>query len=391
MTRLDLFTALIILSLTSLVFVMYIYKIINTSKGKFKGLGYIMYGFLGYALGTFLITFRDFIPFNIYLSVILGNFISIYGAMNLTFGIKKLFGYHESIKIYTVFLLLVFSATYYFAVIDDNISARIIVMSFAIAILFFHTALAIYSRIKSENKNYLYSLIYIMIIFSAVFIARMILAFINYYQIGDFLSYHIDTIFQIAITLALFTVFIDIIVIINKILFNEIENKLEENQDLVSKLELITKVDYLTGLYNRKSLEEKANLLIEECTKEGKSFQYIFIDLDSFKDVNDLYGHHFGDQVLIHFGELLKNKAKYVYRFGGDEFIIILEDALVNAEDLIEAIKNQCLLCENQFAFQPVFSYGIHRWQAGETYTDLMNTTDLMMYQNKKDSKVTTT
>ncbi len=84
--------------------------------------------------------------------------------------------------------------------------------------------------------------------------------------------------------------------------------------------------DHLTGLFNRRQLDRymRSNIL----STEGALLGGLMIDLDCFKKINDVYGHDAGDQALVYTSELLKKtfrKNDFIARYGGDEFIIIME------------------------------------------------------------------
>lgn len=97
------------------------------------------------------------------------------------------------------------------------------------------------------------------------------------------------------------------------------------------KLLRIASTDMLTGLYNRQSFFSTINKLIEQqknCT-ERKAICLFYIDLDNFKYYNDTFGHNIGDSVLIWFGEILRSligKNDFAIRYGGDEFLLLLND-----------------------------------------------------------------
>lgn len=102
--------------------------------------------------------------------------------------------------------------------------------------------------------------------------------------------------------------------------------------------------DYLTGLYNRRKLEELMEEYIER-TEEGRKFAAIMMDLDNFKRINDTLGHTTGDVALSETARLLKRSVRSgdaVARFGGDEFFILLDmDAEDSLEDIIKRIENE--------------------------------------------------
>ncbi len=85
--------------------------------------------------------------------------------------------------------------------------------------------------------------------------------------------------------------------------------------------------DPLTGLANRRLLEDRMYQLAAMCERSGSGFEIFYVDLDAFKPVNDNYGHAVGDQLLVEVGQRLENQVRQsdtVARVGGDEFIILI-------------------------------------------------------------------
>lgn len=81
--------------------------------------------------------------------------------------------------------------------------------------------------------------------------------------------------------------------------------------------------DELTGIYNRRYLLNRLEALMMPDGFEGE-FSLCFIDVNNFKAINDTYGHHIGDEVLIEIGKLLQKHFDICGRFGGDEFLGVL-------------------------------------------------------------------
>ena len=113
-----------------------------------------------------------------------------------------------------------------------------------------------------------------------------------------------------------------------------------------SQLKKVANSDILTGVANRLALEEYINVL--ESKPEGLSETcVIVIDIDNFKFVNDQYGHIAGDQVITMIADQLKHNVRasdLIVRYGGDEFLVVIESIEMNAAKAIaESIRSGIL------------------------------------------------
>ena len=144
------------------------------------------------------------------------------------------------------------------------------------------------------------------------------------------------------------------------------------------------KFDSLTGLHNRYALQEQIERLIEE----GRTFTLMFSDLDGFKEINDQFGHHMGDELLQHIGKRLRTALlpnEYAGRLGGDEFIVVAEHG--DDEMLTERLR--------RLVYRPPYymagtlvevhaSIGIVRFpEHGKKLKHLLSNADLAMYRAK--------
>jgi diguanylate cyclase (GGDEF)-like protein len=116
-------------------------------------------------------------------------------------------------------------------------------------------------------------------------------------------------------------------------------------------LKLATK-DALTGLNNRSQFNDMLSQKLENCRRYQRPFSLMLLDLDNFKQVNDNYGHKVGDDVLKEFSQVLCSSIRgtdSVFRFGGDEFSLIIEDTefttnKVVAERIMHLVRNSSLM-----------------------------------------------
>jgi diguanylate cyclase (GGDEF)-like protein/PAS domain S-box-containing protein len=166
--------------------------------------------------------------------------------------------------------------------------------------------------------------------------------------------------------------------------------KLLENQ-----LENLAHYDVLTNLPNRSLLEDRLGLALAYAKREKKMLAVMFVDLDLFKEINDLYGHEVGDLVLKQVALRLSacvRESDTVARLGGDEFIILLpmidaeDDAILVANKIVQAIAQPVIT--TQASLHVTSSIGIAMYpQHGKDEKLLMINADMAMYQSKRNGK----
>jgi len=133
----------------------------------------------------------------------------------------------------------------------------------------------------------------------------------------------------------------------------ELRTEMTKSESLQAKLEFEALHDSLTGLTNRKYLFRELERLSSKSTRTDVKVFVIYIDLDDFKPINDNYGHHCGDELLVEVANRLTASVREydtVSRLGGDEFVILIDDGLTEldleilASRILNAIKEPILL-----------------------------------------------
>jgi len=168
----------------------------------------------------------------------------------------------------------------------------------------------------------------------------------------------------------------------------ELENQLREKNQL---LEYMSYHDTLTNLPNRRLLEEFAEKMLTLAKRENKPLSILFMDLDRFKPINDVYGHQMGDEVLKLVAKRLEKfgrSSDTISRYGGDEFVILAydcskQDATALAERLVKAIEEPMKI--DQLTLQLSASVGIATFpEDGGELTKLIRLADERLYMAKK-------
>lgn len=152
--------------------------------------------------------------------------------------------------------------------------------------------------------------------------------------------------------------------------------------------------DGLTGILNRLHFEQTARRLFETAHQSKRSLCAIMIDIDHFKFFNDHYGHAFGDKILISFAGVLKENVRdrdLVGRYGGDEFILFLPETSYNSASLIVSrITNRWKMPISYRDNTDIclsFSFGIAEAKDSDSYEDLIEKADSIMYADKRRKK----
>ncbi len=165
-----------------------------------------------------------------------------------------------------------------------------------------------------------------------------------------------------------------------------------ENSQLYARAEKKARVDELTGLYNRRSLDEMIDSEISRHGRYGGAFSLAILDLDSLKSYNDTYGHLAGDGLLKTVGSNIKaavRTADYAFRYGGDEFAVLLpqtsiDDALMVLERVREKIGNGV----DSSKINVTASVGVACWpDDGISHTDIIASADVTLYRAKRNGR----
>jgi diguanylate cyclase (GGDEF)-like protein/PAS domain S-box-containing protein len=154
--------------------------------------------------------------------------------------------------------------------------------------------------------------------------------------------------------------------------------------------------DALTGLYNRRYLEEILDREVRRASRATQSLGVLMIDLDHFKSFNDTYGHDAGDAVLREIAVSLTKGIRaedFVCRFGGEEFVVILptadmEAARMRAERLRTKTKDLTILYQGKSMGMITISVGVASFpQHGASPKELMAAADAALYQAKRGGR----
>jgi len=183
---------------------------------------------------------------------------------------------------------------------------------------------------------------------------------------------------------------LSVLVVVLAVAFLKLRAKLKYEHEYELMLEKLANYDKLTGIYNRAKLEETLELLVSSYNLHKEPFCVIFFDIDNFKEINDKLGHQIGDIVLTEISAVVQSniRKKDVFgRWGGEEFMIILEDCKLNEACMIaNNLKNK--IQEHDFGIDVKItcSFGVSEYN-GEELIYFLRELDEKLYKAKKEGK----
>lgn len=173
--------------------------------------------------------------------------------------------------------------------------------------------------------------------------------------------------------------------------------KLQEEMAEEEKRELLERAerDGLTGLYNASAGREKMDAFLASADAKKGSHIFAVMDLDNFKQINDTFGHPYGDQVLMEMAEMLARKFRHddiTARLGGDEFAVLLLNTtgFDRVEHLFKELVEECSKTYEKDGQRVSVSasFGLAATpEHGMSFKELAGKADQMLYEVKRDSK----
>lgn len=166
---------------------------------------------------------------------------------------------------------------------------------------------------------------------------------------------------------------------------------LEKNYKILN----ISTHDYLTGLFNRRFLNEYQGMVLAAAKRKDCKAAILIMDINRFKKINDTYGHDAGDKVLIETARILQDctrESEAVFRLGGDEFLMLFPE--VSGEQDLEVIKERLNKCFEQklevsgYSIKVELSLGEAVFpKDGEDFDTLLREADERLYQAKAEKQ----
>jgi len=168
-----------------------------------------------------------------------------------------------------------------------------------------------------------------------------------------------------------------------------------ENAGLFSELQRSAITDSLTGVYNTRFFHEVLGRETARADRYSTPLSLLMIDIDTFKLVNDTFGHVVGNKVLTQIAKSLEHTVRntdFVFRCGGDEFGVVLpgtdlEGAMRVAEKILQKVENGEILTSLGYSGRVTVSIGLSEYRRGSHFETLVAEADQALYTSKRSSK----
>ena len=294
-------------------------------------------------------------------------------------GLRRFYGHDTRYSVMAAIVGVMALAIAYFRYIDDSFSARVLVFSIYHAAMSFALGATVWRNWPPDRPKYAY-----------VFMVGMSFTttMINVVRGGVFLlgiapngSPMTPTPWHIAFlaigTMAAPALTIGMVMMVH--------------DRMSAALEKHANIDYLTDLLGRRAFMETAARERDRAARFNRPLSVAIIDIDFFKQINDVYGHAGGDDVLAHFASLLGTSTRrndVSGRIGGEEFaLLLLETKAFDALDILERLRERlsdmpCVI--NHRPVKCTFSAGVAQLQDGETLDALIERADKALYRAKQ-------
>lgn len=349
---------------------------------SFRGVRALGYSYFLFSFGFILLALRQYIAD--FLSIIVANALLVTGFSLLIVGILKFLKYEHNAfeKISLILLCSLIISFGYFTYVQSNVNCRIIIISLIIAAqsLFIGFKILIH-----QDRNLLKFTRFLGFSF---FYCAFIFLWRIYFTINEA---PLDNFMNAGTIHALSLLALQLVTITSCFSLT-----LGASQQLANKLAIQATIDSLTQLYNRRSFDELAEKGVLRAQREETPISLILMEIDSFKQVNDNYGHQVGDKVLQEFSLRLKNSLReydVLARYGGKKFTLLLPNtnakiAMIIAEKLRAKIARPVFFLEGDTNLSITASFGVVTSQGENiSWKQLILLADQALYHAKEDGR----
>ncbi|QKO22605.1 diguanylate cyclase [Rhodoferax sp. BAB1] len=325
MAALDLRSLVVMSGILSLLLAVLILFLRVSYPRSIRGLGLWAAAHAWVFLSTALFAGRGFLPD--FVTIVLANLALLIGMVSYHAGVEQFFGRRPAWARWAGLLVLLTLPLYWYAVVEPNYSARLILVCLVWAGIFLAMAWMIW-RQGPEIFSTRFTVV-VLLVHSMVLLLRFFSAWMPLAEEGLFTPSRVQAIYVASNALMLLALGMGLILMAGDRLREEFEH--------------LASHDALTNVLTRRVFLTACEQELARCRRHGRSMALLLLDIDHFKTINDTHGHQTGDRVLVDFVQRIASllrRPDLIARFGGEEFVLLLpetsqEEAIAVAERIL--------------------------------------------------------
>jgi diguanylate cyclase (GGDEF)-like protein len=279
-------------------------------------------------LSAILFAARGFLPD--LMTVVIANLALLTGVIFYHAGVERFFGHRPAWTRWIVILVVVVPPLYWYALVEPNYGARLIVVCLVWACIFLSMAWQIW-RQGPENFSTRFTVV-ILMLHAGVLLLRFFSAWMPLVEEGLLTPTRVQSLYVGSNAVMLLALGMGLILMAGDRLREEFEH--------------LASHDALTNVLTRRVFLGACAQELARCRRHGRSMALLLLDIDHFKVINDTHGHQMGDRVLVDFVNRISSllrRPDQLARFGGEEFVVLLpetsqEEAIAVAERILAQV-----------------------------------------------------
>jgi len=373
MATLDLRSLIVMSGILSLLLAVMLLFLQRSYPRSIRGLGLWAAAHAWAFLSAVLFAGRGFLPD--FITVVVANLVLLTGMVCYHAGVDQFFGRRPAWGRWMALLLLLLPALYWYALVEPNYNARLILVCLVWVGIFLSMAWRIW-RQGPENFSTRFTVV-VLLVHVTVLLLRFFSAWMPLAEEGLLTPTRVQSLYVGSNAVMLLALGMGLILMAGDRLRLEFEH--------------LASHDPLTNVLTRRVFLEACEQELARCRRHGRSMALLLLDIDHFKAINDTHGHQTGDRVLVdmvaRIASLLRRPDQFA-RFGGEEFVLLLPETS-QEEAISVAERIQAQVAEPREGLPPItVSIGVATNRPDEDQIDtLLARADRALYQAKAEGR----
>ncbi len=336
--------------------------------------------------GFFLFSLRDILPD--YVTILLSNLLLLGATVCIFEGIRRFHGDHAQWTFNIAALAVIMAILAYFTYVNNRLETRIIIYSIFAAAMYFRCAFELLLGTSEELRSTSWFTSTLLTLYALILTARALISHVTPEIHSIFMTNELQTVFYLS------SLLLGLTWTLSFVLLNSERMELELRKAQV-ELQHLARTDFLTGVSNNRHFSEVCESEFQRARRLNHPLTVCMIDVDNFKQINDLHGHATGDQILTTVASVCRKNLRSMDSFGrlgGDEFAALLpETGLDSGLNIAERLRPSVEQIDFQIAaatLRITISLGVSTLQPQDQQIEtVLNRADAALYKAKQGGR----